>query len=95
MEGETSTQQATRLSWPMERAVLYAKDSAHASAHGRLHYSWVHVNCTLYRLSDLDAVDRYTAGLRVCPLSCPKERAVLYANRGQMKRVLGLNDQEL
>lgn len=40
-----------------------------------------------------DAVDKYTAGLRVCPLSCPKERAVLYANRGQMKRVLGLNDQ--
>jgi len=42
-----------------------------------------------------DAVDRYTAGLRVCPLSCPKERAVLYANRGQMKRVLGLNDQAI
>jgi len=40
-----------------------------------------------------EAVDKYTAGLRVCPLSCSKERAVLYANRGQMKRVLGLNDQ--
>ena len=41
-----------------------------------------------------EAVDKYTAGLRVCPVSCVKDRAVLYANRGQMKRVLGLNDQE-
>lgn len=40
-----------------------------------------------------DAVDKYTAGLRVCPLSFKKERAILYANRGQMKRVLGLKDQ--
>jgi len=41
----------------------------------------------------LEAVDKYTAGLRVCPLSFEKNRAVLYANRGQMKKVLGLNDQ--
>lgn len=40
-----------------------------------------------------EAVDKYTAGLRLCPFSCVKDRAVLYANRGQMKRVLGLNDQ--
>jgi len=40
-----------------------------------------------------DAVEKYTAGLRVCPLSHSKDRAVLYANRGQMKKVLGLNDQ--
>jgi len=40
-----------------------------------------------------DAVDRYTAGLRICPLCFKKDRAVLYANRGQMKKVLGLNDQ--
>ena len=37
-------------------------------------------------------VDKYTAGLRVCPLKFPQDRAVLYANRGQMKRVMGLND---
>jgi len=39
-----------------------------------------------------EALDKYTAGLRVCPLKFPSDRAVLYANRGQMKRVLGLND---
>ena len=43
----------------------------------------------------LEAVDKYTAGLKICPLSSPKDRAVLYANRGQMKRVLGLNDQAI
>merc|ERR1711915_550278 len=42
-----------------------------------------------------DALDKYTAGLRVCPLSFTKDRAVLYANRGQMKKVLGLNDQAI
>jgi len=40
----------------------------------------------------MEALDKYTAGLRVCPLKFPSDRAVLYANRGQMKRVLGLND---
>lgn len=40
----------------------------------------------------LDAIEKYTAGLRVCPLKFTTDRAVLYANRGQMKRVLGLND---
>jgi len=40
----------------------------------------------------IEALDKYTAGLRVCPLKFPSDRAVLYANRGQMKRVLGLND---
>jgi len=40
-----------------------------------------------------DAVEKYTTGLRICPLCFKKERAVLYANRGQMKKVLGLNDQ--
>ena len=39
--------------------------------------------------------DKYTAGLRVCPLKFVKDRAVLYANRGQMKRVLGLNDHAI
>jgi len=40
----------------------------------------------------IEALDKYTAGLRVCPLKFSSDRAVLYANRGQMKRVLGLND---
>jgi len=43
----------------------------------------------------LEACDKYTAGLRVCPLKFPQDRAVLYANRGQMKRVLGLNDHAI
>jgi len=42
-----------------------------------------------------EALDKYTAGLRVCPLKFPSDRAVLYANRGQMKRVLGLNDHAI
>ena len=42
----------------------------------------------------LDAVAKYTAGLNICPLSCSKERAVLYANRAQMKRVLDEKDKE-
>jgi len=42
-----------------------------------------------------EALDKYTAGLRVCPLKFPLDRAVLYANRGQMKRVLGLNDHAI
>ena len=40
----------------------------------------------------ISSLDKYTAGLRVCPLKFPQDRAVLYANRGQMKRVMGLND---
>ena len=39
-----------------------------------------------------EACDKYTAGLRVCPLKFTQDRAVLYANRGQMKRVMGLSD---
>lgn len=42
-----------------------------------------------------EALDKYTAGLRVCPLQFPLDRAVMYANRGQMKRVLGLNDHAI
>jgi len=42
-----------------------------------------------------EACDKYTAGLRVCPLKFSQERAVLYANRGQMKKVLGLNDHAI
>jgi len=42
-----------------------------------------------------DACDKYTSGLRVCPLKFSQERAVLYANRGQMKKVLGLNDHAI
>lgn len=42
-----------------------------------------------------EALDKYTAGLRVCPVKFPSDRAVLYANRGQMKRVLGLNDHAI
>jgi len=41
----------------------------------------------------LEACDKYTAGLQVCPLQFSQDRAVLYANRGQMKKVLGLPDQ--
>ena len=37
-------------------------------------------------------LDKYTAGLRVCPLKFCQDRSVLYANRAQMKRSLGLND---
>jgi hypothetical protein len=29
----------------------------------------------------LEACDKYTAGLRVCPLRFTQDRAVLYANR--------------
>ena len=43
----------------------------------------------------LFSLDKYTAGLRVCPLKFSQERAVLYANRGQMKKVLGLNDHAI
>jgi len=39
-----------------------------------------------------EACDKYTAGLRVCPVKFTSDRAVLYANRAQMKRVMGLND---
>jgi len=42
-----------------------------------------------------DAVAKYTAGLNICPLSCSKERAVLYANRAQMKRVLDEKDKAI
>jgi len=41
------------------------------------------------------ASDSYTAGLRLCPVSSPRDRAVLYANRGQAKKVLGLPDQAI
>jgi len=43
----------------------------------------------------LEACDKYTQGLRVCPLQFPGDRAVLYANRSQMKKVLGLPDQAI
>ena len=43
-------------------------------------------------ISEFFHTDKYTDGLRVCPLKFPQDRAVLYANRGQMKRVMGLND---
>jgi len=43
----------------------------------------------------LEACDKYTQGLRVVPLSFPQDRAVLYANRAQMKKVLGLPDMAL
>jgi len=43
----------------------------------------------------IEALDKYTAGLRVCPLKFSSDRAVLYANRGQMKKVLGLNDHAI
>lgn len=42
-----------------------------------------------------EAIEKYTAGLRVCPLSYAADRAVLHANRGQMKRVLGLQDHAI
>ena len=37
-------------------------------------------------------LEKYTAGLRVCPLKFSQDRSVLYANRAQMKRSMGLND---
>jgi len=43
----------------------------------------------------MEACDKYTAGLRVCPLTFPQDRAVMYANRSQMKKVLGLHDQAI
>ena len=39
--------------------------------------------------------DKYTAGLRVCPLKFSQDRSVLYANRAQMKRSLALNDHAI
>ena len=39
--------------------------------------------------------DKYTAGLRVCPMKFSQDRSVLYANRAQMKRSLALNDQAI
>merc|ERR1712113_764572 len=39
-----------------------------------------------------EAAEKYTAGLRVCPLKFSQDRSVLYANRAQMKRSMGLND---
>lgn len=41
----------------------------------------------------MEACDKYTQGLRVVPLRFPQDRAVLYANRAQMKKVLGLPEQ--
>ena len=38
------------------------------------------------------SLDKYTAGLRVCPLKFSQDRSVLYANRAQMKKSMGLND---
>jgi len=43
----------------------------------------------------LEACDKYTQGLRVCPLRFTQDRAVLYANRGQMKKVMGLKDHAI
>lgn len=40
-----------------------------------------------------DAVSKYTEALRICPLKYNKDRAVLYANRGQMNKVLGHKDK--
>jgi len=48
---------------------------------------------TLYSEGKIrEAADKYTAGLRVCPLKFSQDRSVLYANRAQMKRSMGLND---
>ena len=44
----------------------------------------------LYKESKYEeACAKYTAGLRVCPISASKDRSVLYANRAQMKKVMG------
>jgi len=43
----------------------------------------------------LEACDKYTQGLRVCPLAFKKDRSILYANRGAMKKVLGLPEQAI
>lgn len=42
-----------------------------------------------------DAVEKYTAGLNICPLYFTKDRAVLYANRAQMKKVLDEKDKAI
>jgi len=42
-----------------------------------------------------DAVAKYTEGLRICPLKYTQDRAVLYANRGQMNKVLGHKDKAI
>lgn len=42
-----------------------------------------------------EACDMYTAGLRVCPMKFTSDRAVLYANRAQMKRMMGLTDHAI
>merc|ERR1712237_116846 len=43
----------------------------------------------------MEACDKYTQGLKVCPLSFKKDRSILYANRGAMKKVLGLPQQAI
>eukprot|EP00088_Acartia_fossae_P020441 TRINITY_DN2202_c0_g1_i1.p1 TRINITY_DN2202_c0_g1~~TRINITY_DN2202_c0_g1_i1.p1 ORF type:complete len:309 (+),score=93.11 TRINITY_DN2202_c0_g1_i1:42-929(+) len=42
-----------------------------------------------------EALQKYTAGLNLCPLGYTKDRAVLYANRAQMNRVLGHKDKAI
>jgi len=43
----------------------------------------------------LNALDKYTQGLRVCPLSFKQDRSILYANRGTMKKALGFNQHAI
>jgi len=43
----------------------------------------------------LEACDKYTAGLRVCPLFFKQDRSILYANRGAMKKQLCLPQQAI
>jgi tetratricopeptide (TPR) repeat protein len=45
----------------------------------------------LYKAGKVEeALVKYTEGLKVCPLGAEQDRAVLYGNRAQMKRALGL-----
>lgn len=43
----------------------------------------------------LNALDKYTQGIRVCPLSFKQDRSILYANRGTMKKALGFNQHAI
>ncbi|XP_068210157.1 tetratricopeptide repeat protein 1 isoform X2 [Palaemon carinicauda] len=42
-----------------------------------------------------EAVTAYTAGLRICPVSFPKDRAILYANRAAAKAKIDLKKEAI
>ena len=73
--------------YKLEGNTLYS-DGKTREAAGKLYFLSINVcffSCFFF-------LEKYTAGLRVCPLKFSQDRSVLYANRAQMKRSMGLND---